>query len=147
MGVSKGEAVIVVRASELAARPVPAPRVDITIRPAVMEDFAFMDTLQRKTTRQVGWMPTKPFEGKIAAGHMLIAEANGYEPEALATVHRLPGMPMPVADASGPSRRKRAAKGAVVVAAAPKVIRRNGLMFDIPRPGEPVPEDKPAPAA
>ena len=76
MGVSKGEAVsdIVVHASELAARPAPAPRVDITIRPAVMEDVPFLDALQKLHTKQVGWMPTKQFKGKIAAGHVLIAE-------------------------------------------------------------------------
>jgi hypothetical protein len=53
----------------------PAPRVNITIRPGTLADVAFMDALQKKTTKQVGWMPTKQFEGKIAAGHVLIAES------------------------------------------------------------------------
>ncbi len=53
----------------------PEARVSITIRPATLDDLSFMDSLQKKTTKQVGWMPTKQFEGKIAAGHVLIAVA------------------------------------------------------------------------
>ena len=34
-----------------------------------------MDGLQKLHTRQVGWMPTKQFEGKVKLGHVLIAEA------------------------------------------------------------------------
>ncbi|MEM1012508.1 MAG: GNAT family N-acetyltransferase [Planctomycetota bacterium] len=33
-----------------------------------------MDQLARPQTKAVGWMPTKQFEGKVAAGHVLIAE-------------------------------------------------------------------------
>ncbi len=54
----------------------PEARVPITIRAGTMEDVPFMDSLQKKTTKQVGWMPTKQFEGKIAAGHVLVACAN-----------------------------------------------------------------------
>ncbi len=56
------------------ALPVPAPRVPITIRPATNEDIPFMDALQKLHSKQVGWMPTKQFEGKIKAGHVLVAE-------------------------------------------------------------------------
>ena len=52
----------------------PLPQIDIAIRPAVLSDIPFMDRLQKLHTRQVGWMPTAQFEGKIAAGHVLIAE-------------------------------------------------------------------------
>ncbi len=58
------------------ATPTPLPQVDITIRPGTMDDVPFLDALQKKTTKQVGWMPTKQFEGKVAAGHVLIAEKN-----------------------------------------------------------------------
>ena len=51
------------------------PRVSIEIRPATVADIPFMDSLQKKTTKQVGFMPTKQFEGKVAAGQVLIAEA------------------------------------------------------------------------
>jgi hypothetical protein len=51
------------------------PSVPITIRPGVMDDVPFLDSLQKLHTKQVGWMPTKQFEGKIAAGHVLVAEA------------------------------------------------------------------------
>src|SRR5688572_22034932 len=39
-----------------------------------MDDVPFIDSLQKLHTRMVGWMPTKQLEGKIAAGHVLIAE-------------------------------------------------------------------------
>jgi hypothetical protein len=54
--------------------PLPAPRVPITIRPATLEDLPFIDGLQKKNTKQVRFMPTKQFEGKIRAGHVLVAE-------------------------------------------------------------------------
>ncbi len=56
--------------------PQPLPQVDVTIRPGVMEDVPFLDSLQRLHTKQVGWMPTKQFEGKIKLGHVLVAWAS-----------------------------------------------------------------------
>lgn len=53
----------------------PQPRVPITIRPGEMRDVAFLDSLQKLHTKQVGWMPTAQFEGKIKLGHVLIAES------------------------------------------------------------------------
>ena len=55
------------------ALPVPLPQVNVTIRPGVMSDVPFMDSLQKLHTKQVGWMPTAQLEGKIKAGHVLIA--------------------------------------------------------------------------
>src|SRR3954464_7760298 len=55
--------------------PLPEPRTAITIRPGTMEDIPFMDGLQKLHSKQVGWMPTKQFEGKIKAGHVLVAWA------------------------------------------------------------------------
>jgi len=65
----------VVSGSSASLLPV-RPRVEISIRLGTMADVAFMDALQRKTTRQVGWMPTKQFEGKVNAGQVLVAEGN-----------------------------------------------------------------------
>jgi hypothetical protein len=54
--------------------PLPSPRVEINIRPGVMSDVPFLDSLQKLHTKQVGWMPTAQFEGKIRLGHVLVAE-------------------------------------------------------------------------
>ncbi len=52
----------------------PSPRAAVSVRPAVMGDLPFLDSLQKLHTKQVGWMPTKQLEGKIKAGHVIIAE-------------------------------------------------------------------------
>ena len=57
------------------ALPLPLPHVPITVRAATLDDLPFMDRLQKLHSRAVGWMPTKSLEGKIAAGHVLVAEA------------------------------------------------------------------------
>src|SRR5687768_1861051 len=41
-----------------------------------MDDVPFLDSLQKLHTKQVGWMPTKQFEGKIRLGHVLVAWAS-----------------------------------------------------------------------
>jgi hypothetical protein len=53
--------------------PVPPP-CDVAIRPAAIDDVPFIDALQKMHSRMVGWMPTKQLEGKIGAGHVLVAE-------------------------------------------------------------------------
>ncbi len=53
---------------------IPIPRVPIAIRPATLDDLPFIDSLQKKHTKQVGWFPTKTIEGKIARGQVLVAE-------------------------------------------------------------------------
>ncbi|MFT3786733.1 MAG: GNAT family N-acetyltransferase [Tepidisphaeraceae bacterium] len=60
-----------------ASAPIPLPKIDLTVRAGTIDDIPFMDALQKQHTRQVGWMPTKQFEGKIAAGHVLIAVDGG----------------------------------------------------------------------
>ena len=50
---------------------------NIGVRTATMADLLFIDGLQKQHTHQVGWMPTKQLEGKIARGHVLIAEEVG----------------------------------------------------------------------
>ena len=56
---------------------IPIARTPITIRPATMDDLPFIDSLQKQHTKMVGWMPTKQLEGKIGAGHVLVAEVGG----------------------------------------------------------------------
>ena len=56
----------------------PPPRGgEISIRLATVTDIKFIDDLQRKHARMVGWFPTKQIEGNIAKKAVLIAEANG----------------------------------------------------------------------
>ena len=57
-----------------AVAPSRLPQVNVTIRAADLSDVPFLDSLQKLHTRQVGWMPTATFEGKIRLGHVLIAE-------------------------------------------------------------------------
>jgi hypothetical protein len=40
--------------------PVPLPRVNVTIRPGVMSDVPFLDSLQKLHTKQVGWRVPSP---------------------------------------------------------------------------------------
>jgi hypothetical protein len=57
--------------------PISLPQIDVSIRAGTIDDIPFMDELQKMHSKQVGWMPTKQFEGKIKAGDVLIAESNG----------------------------------------------------------------------
>jgi hypothetical protein len=54
--------------------PLPLPRAAVGIRAGTLDDLSFIDGLQRRHTKQVGWMPTMQLEGKIRAGHVLVAE-------------------------------------------------------------------------
>jgi len=49
-------------------------RVSINIRVATLADVGFIDGLQKAQTREVGFLPTKAIEGKIALGEVLIAD-------------------------------------------------------------------------
>ena len=55
----------------------PEPRTPISIRHAVpgAADVKFIDELQRRHSRMVGWFPTKQLETNIGKGHVLIAES------------------------------------------------------------------------
>ena len=64
------------RASSFSPGPsslLPLPALPITVRPATTADLPFIDALQKKHSKAVGWMPTQQLEGKIAAQQMLIA--------------------------------------------------------------------------
>lgn len=53
----------------------PQPRCPISVRPGTEKDIPFMDQLQKLHGHMVGWMPTKQLEGKIKAGHVIVAES------------------------------------------------------------------------
>src|SRR4051812_46299721 len=65
---------IVAPPARAAAMMIPAPRLNISVRPATLDDLSFIDGLQRKHTKEVGYFPTKQFEGKIKQEHVIIAE-------------------------------------------------------------------------
>jgi hypothetical protein len=53
---------------------IPTPRCAVSVRPGTVADIPFIDQLQKMHSHMVGWMPTKQIEGKIAAGHVIVAE-------------------------------------------------------------------------
>jgi len=65
--------------SMLAPLP-PLPRIAINIRVAIASDLKFIDDLQKKHTKMVGWMPTQQLQGKIEKGQTLIAEDETNQP-------------------------------------------------------------------
>jgi hypothetical protein len=54
------------------AKPVPA--LPIAVRVGTRADIPFIDGLQKKQSRAVGWMPTMSLEAKLDAGQVLVAE-------------------------------------------------------------------------
>ncbi|MGB7158952.1 MAG: GNAT family N-acetyltransferase, partial [Tepidisphaeraceae bacterium] len=61
------------------ATTLPVPRRDVSIRAATSADVAFMDRLQKAHSKQVGYFPTKQFEGYVEMGGVLVAH-DGAEP-------------------------------------------------------------------
>jgi hypothetical protein len=60
---------------EVQAITLPEPRVAISIRVAEQRDLRFIDDLQRKHAKMVGWFPTRQLETNIKGGKILIAES------------------------------------------------------------------------
>ena len=56
---------------------IPIPQRTVAIRVATMADLPFLDALQKKHSKQLGYFPTKQFEGYIEGGHVLVAESVG----------------------------------------------------------------------
>jgi hypothetical protein len=50
-------------------------RTPIGIRPATMADLPLIDAMQKKHSRELGFLPTAAIEGKIELGQVLVAEA------------------------------------------------------------------------
>ena len=61
----------------MSAAIVPVPRTPVTVRPATPADLPFIDSLQKRHSKQVGWMPMKSLEQKIASGHVLALDRSG----------------------------------------------------------------------
>ena len=55
----------------------PIPKVEISIRPGTMADIDWMDLLQKKHSKQLGFFPRKQFEGYLEMDGVLVAECNG----------------------------------------------------------------------
>ena len=67
-------------ATRSAALAPPAPRRGaVHVRPATLDDLSFIDALQKRASRAVGFMHRATLEGKIQLGHVLVAE-RGAEP-------------------------------------------------------------------
>src|SRR5947209_2335571 len=56
--------------------PLPLPRLPLSIRPGTLADLPFIDALQKRHAKQVGWMPRQQLEGKVGQGQVLVAEEN-----------------------------------------------------------------------
>ena len=54
----------------------PSPRGEIRVRAGTKADIDFIDALQKKHGKQLGFMNRATLEGKVAAGHVLIAEVD-----------------------------------------------------------------------
>ena len=68
----------------LSSRPflsLPTPRVPVSVRPATARDLPFIDALQKKQSKQVGFMHAATLRGKLDLGHVLIAETGNLKPE------------------------------------------------------------------
>jgi ribosomal protein S18 acetylase RimI-like enzyme len=53
----------------------PIPRCELSIREATLADVPFMDGLQKKYGRALGYFPTQQFEEYVESGGVLVAEA------------------------------------------------------------------------
>jgi hypothetical protein len=52
----------------------PIPRCPLNVREATIADLPFIDALQKRHNKMVGWMPTKTLEGKIKLKQVIVAE-------------------------------------------------------------------------
>ena len=69
----------------------------VAVRVATAADLPFIDSLQKRHAKQVGWMPMKSLEEKVAAGEVLVAEeVTGHS--SLVTCGRLPEVEGPASD-------------------------------------------------
>src|SRR3954447_20911346 len=56
---------------------VPIPKIEIAIRLATMDDLPFIDALQKKHSKALGFFRRAQMEGYLRNQWMLIAEENG----------------------------------------------------------------------
>src|SRR3954466_162248 len=70
-----GETKLIIPQSAIAMNPVvPIARCELSVRVAGAGDYAFIDRLQAMHSKALGFMPRAQLQGKIAAGHVLVAE-------------------------------------------------------------------------
>jgi ribosomal protein S18 acetylase RimI-like enzyme len=67
------------------ALPLPAPKVDISIRPATVDDIPAIDRLQKPHSRELGFFPRGQLEGYIEKRGVLVAERAGTRDEGQGT--------------------------------------------------------------
>ena len=60
--------------------PLPEQGGAVELRAATARDLAFVDALQKKASRSLGFMTRGTLEGKVALGEVLIAETPGGQP-------------------------------------------------------------------
>src|SRR5688572_27645728 len=86
--------------------PLPAPRCGaIAVRLATPADIPFMDELQKKHQKMLGFLPRGTIHGKIAAGHVLVAEGTGARGQGSANAGSLSSLtpdPSPLTPAATP---------------------------------------------
>jgi ribosomal protein S18 acetylase RimI-like enzyme len=71
---------IVQASSARVLAPLPEPRVPVTVRAGTLADIPFIDSLQKTHAKMVGFMPAMQLEGKVNAGHVLVAEDGARQP-------------------------------------------------------------------
>jgi len=57
--------------------PTPLPQIGINVRLATLDDLAFIDGLQKKHSKQLGFFPRAQMEGYLKNGWVLIADRGG----------------------------------------------------------------------
>ena len=57
--------------------PLPMPRVDVAVRLATVDDLPFIDALQKKQSKQVGFLHAATLRGKLDLGHVLVSDVGG----------------------------------------------------------------------
>jgi|GEM_PF-7106790 len=68
---------IILTSNSITTRPL--PQVNVTIRPGVLSDVPFLDSLQKLHTKQVGWMPTGRWLEEVNGGRYLPVVEGKYD--------------------------------------------------------------------
>jgi ribosomal protein S18 acetylase RimI-like enzyme len=58
------------------AKALPEPRVAINVRMGTNADIPFVDSLMKRHSKALAFLPTQALEGKVRLGHVLIAETS-----------------------------------------------------------------------
>ena len=102
---------------------VPIARVTMSVRPATLADMPFIDSLQKRHGKQLGFFPRAQMQGYVEAGSVLIAE--GTEARRTRAGKKAAARTPKVEEAGGPQEptpKPRAAMQFGVPSAKPAVI-------------------------